>query len=64
MCFEVNKNYPHNLLKPHFDLLAAMCVGVIDGRQKFNKGVKKNPKNSQGTYCFCIRRRVTNLPKH
>ena len=48
MCFEVNKNYPHNLLKPHFDLLAAMCVGVIDGRQKLIQELKKVQNTHKG----------------
>ena len=34
ICLETSENNPSNLLKPHFDLLAAMCVGFIDGEQR------------------------------
>ena len=30
------KSTSTNLLKPHFEFLAAMCVGFIDGEAKVN----------------------------
>ena len=34
ICLEtINKN-PSNLLKPHFDLLSAMCVGFLEGEEE------------------------------
>lgn len=34
ICLETSENNPSNLLKPHFDLLAAISVGIIDGKQR------------------------------
>ena len=41
VCLETIENNPSNLLKPHFDLLAAMCVGFIDGEQSLIVGLEK-----------------------
>ena len=32
ICLEIIENNPSNLLKPHFDLLSAMCLGFLEGR--------------------------------
>ena len=33
ICLEIIENNPSNLLKPHFDLLSAMCVGFLEGEE-------------------------------
>tara|TARA_B100000900_G_scaffold328679_1_gene288976 strand:+ start:3933 stop:6563 length:2631 start_codon:yes stop_codon:yes gene_type:complete len=41
ICLKTSENNPSNLLKPHFDLLAALCAGYISGEQELTVGLEK-----------------------
>jgi len=41
ICLKTSENNPSNLLKPHFDLLAALCAGFINGEQELIVGLEK-----------------------
>ena len=48
ICLESSKKNPTNLLKPHFELLAAMCVGFISGEERFKFELEKIKKTHTG----------------
>ena len=47
-CLETSKKNPTNLLKPHFEFLAAMCVGFINGEQRLIFELEKVKKTHKG----------------
>ena len=48
ICLEISEKNPTNLLKPHFELLAAVCIGFINGEQRLIFELEKVKKTHTG----------------
>ena len=48
ICLDINQNNPSNLLKPHFDLLSAMCLGFIHGEERLIVELENTQKTHIG----------------